>query len=579
MLRAIVLTSMAVLGCCGCGKGSGVHSGPCQDYGPVALDSSLWMDLTPPDSDLAADHRQTAAYDPRGDRLIVHRHFGAITWVLENASGVGGSPVWTELTPKPDPAPPNRPGAAAAYHQATDTFILVGGLDEGQLGSPTLDVWLLRSVSTPGAAEWSLATVAGAPPSPRSEMAVAYDEAHDVIYLFGGTTRAYLFEAGSCSDGTRTLHGDTMILTDVTTNPTWSNAAPMGDPELPPPRESAAAAWDPVNERLFLFGGFTASCAPQGDTWVLDYLPDSVGGPVLKWRRWTPAGNPPPRGRHTLVFDASRQRLILFGGIDTQGQRNDETWILADIPPLLDDDEAAPAWAIHQTGKPRPTGRYGHAAVFAPEPSNRMIVFGGTETGGFALDELWVLRHANGVPSDAVATTTILAASTVVCIGAKLQLTGQAVGTLGEVMQDVAFSWESDDPTVARVDRDGLVKALAAGSTTITGTPGLPGPSAELTITVIAPPQPDAGGSGCSGDDDCSAYCTLPPMRPGTLGADSNGGFCVAGACTCCFAICGVDPATGQAGNCECYTCSANANCTFDSNLTCHAAQDVCVFE
>ena len=58
---------------------------------------------------------------------------------------------------------------------------------------------------------------------------------------------------------------------------------------------------------LVLFGGETARDVPFDDMWSFD---------GLDWGDVVPQGlTPSPRGRHGMVFDSRRCRLVLFGGV------------------------------------------------------------------------------------------------------------------------------------------------------------------------------------------------------------------------------------------------------------------------
>ncbi len=70
-------------------------------------------------------------------------------WVLSNANGLGGTPVWTQLSPNPDPLigyPMPRSSHTAVYDNTNNRMTIFGGSN----GSTTLnDSWVFRpSVAT-----------------------------------------------------------------------------------------------------------------------------------------------------------------------------------------------------------------------------------------------------------------------------------------------------------------------------------------------------------------------------------------------------------------------------------------------
>lgn len=71
-------------------------------------------------------------------------------------------------------------------------------------------------------------------------------------------------------------------------------------------------------------------------------------------------------------------------------------------------------------------------------------------------------------------------------IGATAQLTATATGVVGT--PDTSVTWSSDDETVATVDADGLVTAVAAGTASITATSVFdPSVTADVAIEVATP--------------------------------------------------------------------------------------------
>jgi galactose oxidase-like protein len=140
----------------------------------------------------------------------------------------------------------------------------------------------------------------------------------------------------------------------------------------PPCNRGAASAFDPIRRRIVSFGGFDGLL--ENDLWVFD-LPS---GP---WRRLEPEGNrPAPRQMATMMYDAPRDRMIVFGGELASGDASD-LWALSMSQP--------PAWTQPTTQGRSPAPREGHSAVYDPA-GDRMLLFGGyNEWTGRTLNDTW----------------------------------------------------------------------------------------------------------------------------------------------------------------------------------------------
>ena len=88
--------------------------------------------------------------------------------------------------------------------------------------------------------------------------------------------------------------------------PTWSQVSTSGTP--PTPRWQYTGSWDPVGQRLILFGGNTGSFSAE--TWVL-----SFASPTPQWSRLFPAVSPTGRDAYASFWDATNQQMIIFGGL------------------------------------------------------------------------------------------------------------------------------------------------------------------------------------------------------------------------------------------------------------------------
>ena len=133
---------------------------------------------------------------------------------------------------------------------------------------------------------------------------------------------------------------------------------------IPPPsgRYTHSAIYDPVRDRMVVFGGYDGIDRECNDVWALSLS----GSPA--WIALTPAGGPPSaRLYHTAIYDPVRDRMVVFGGNDYFGYFND-VWALSLA--------GSPAWSeITPAGGP-PPARAGHTAIY-DAARDRMVVFGG----------------------------------------------------------------------------------------------------------------------------------------------------------------------------------------------------------
>ena len=139
-----------------------------------------------------------------------------------------------------------------------------------------------------------------AAPAQRAGVAFAWDGVTRQVVLFGGSKVG----AGGDWADTWAWNGTTWRL--LTTS------------HAPPARTAAVFAWDPVRREAILFGGSASATATTlSDTWAWN---------GSDWIERTPsATSPPPRSNAAFAWNPSRQRLLLFGGVDTSGPRGD-TW-------------------------------------------------------------------------------------------------------------------------------------------------------------------------------------------------------------------------------------------------------------
>src|SRR5262245_4923187 len=158
----------------------------------------------------------------------------------------------------------------------------------------------------------------------------------------------------------------------------WAPWSPYG--AVPEGRVFARAIYDPVRDRMIVYGGMACNVADLDGTWALAL------GSRPAWYNITPAGSSPgPRRGHTMIYDPLRDRMVVFGGGDGSAGNftsPSETWALSLAEP--------PLWCQVPVEGVLPTGRYWHTAIYDPV-RDRMIVFGGILVGGQNLNEVWAL--------------------------------------------------------------------------------------------------------------------------------------------------------------------------------------------
>src|SRR5580765_1023074 len=190
-------------------------------------------------------------------------------------------------------------------------------------------------------------------PFARANHACVYDSARDRMLVFGGNT----------PDGTRldevwalSLSGAS-TLTQIATQGAGGAIGAAG----------ATAIYDPVRDRLLVFGGYDPNgSAADGPGTV--YQLDLSASPAT-WSVLTSAGTAPPnRVNHTAVYDASRDRMVVFGGATFGGTLLSDVWALS--------LSGTPTWTQLTPGGTPPSPRSSHVAIY-DAPRDQMVIWGG----------------------------------------------------------------------------------------------------------------------------------------------------------------------------------------------------------
>jgi len=139
-----------------------------------------------------------SAYDPATNRLILYggvagkpndRLTFGDTWVLTNANGLSGTPVWQQVAPAGTTMPLAR-STSGFYDASTNRLVIFGGtVDPGDF--PTLgDTWILSNANGIGTAFWQQVFPQGVQIPPRRLDEAVYDKLRNEMIVFGGQLRA-----------------------------------------------------------------------------------------------------------------------------------------------------------------------------------------------------------------------------------------------------------------------------------------------------------------------------------------------------------------------------------------------------
>jgi len=347
------------------------------------------------------------AYDPATKRAMVFGGFSgqdstplSDTWIIANADGTTGTPRF--IAGGASPAPAGRSDNGLVYVAGSDRMLMLMGYPTPGVAS---DVWVLSNASgqnigdgtglgtivnddLPSSTSWSQLTPTGGPGA-RAMHFMAVDTANNRMMTFGGAS-------GSFAAGTPPLYNDVWVLTNqdgLGGTPAWTQLSPTGT--APAARALAAGGYDAANNRLIFFGGNrnVGNCNfHSNDTWVLTNANGLGGTPA--WTQLSPTGTPPSqRSQHSAVYDATNNRLIVFGGSGSCNEyaawKND-VWVLSNANGL----GGTPAWTQLSPTGTLPPLRSMPAVTYDPV-SNRLTVVSGTQQ--VAATDVWVLTNANGL--------------------------------------------------------------------------------------------------------------------------------------------------------------------------------------
>ena len=254
--------------------------------------SNTWTQMTSP----GANGFGSMAYDPVAERTVFYLAIGTPpywkmleqTWTYDL-----NSDSWTNM--QPSKAPEGRFLAPMVYDSESERMIFFGGIGLHNSGLYD-DTWAYDTSNN----TWTQMNPA-ASPSKREAGAMAYHPTLDRVVMFGGNSDYGL--------------DDETWLYDYNSD-SWEMIDP---PQSPSRRAYSAMVYVPSIERIVLFGGSHPIESATSDTWLFDHE-------GMTWVELHPDPAPSKRAFHAMVYDASVDKIVLFGGGPDWYHYTNETW-------------------------------------------------------------------------------------------------------------------------------------------------------------------------------------------------------------------------------------------------------------
>jgi len=308
------------------------------DVNLTVVDDEGWTEVQP-DTNPVARYGHRMVYDSVKKKVVL---FGgrlntglasSETWIYDVRQN-----TWTQVHPPSTPAA--RYLHAMVYDSTNNKIVMFGGYwvaAETWIYDIDTNLWAQQYPET-------------SPPRLYG-LSMTYDSINDKVVLFGGMTY---------SGGWR-RRNETWLY-DVPMN-TWTKAEPQTSP---PARYHHDMAFDPINNRIVLFGGHNG--AAMGDTWTYEVAND-------RWTQISPDTAPPARYYDSLIFDTDINRVMLYGGYPYDY----DTWLY---------DTLAGNWT-ERIYDDRPYRRYA-TAITHDSHNRKTVMFGGYHS---YMEDTWVHDH------------------------------------------------------------------------------------------------------------------------------------------------------------------------------------------
>ena len=332
-----------------------------------AAGSLTWTQVTPSGSCPTARNAAMSAYDPVNQQMVIWAGWASayVADIYSITLPAAGNPVCTNHTPSTTFAMGRAFGATKGVYDPENSRVLFAfGYDATYYDNEVLVFDTLTSSGT-----WQPKSIAhqvylrG-----RDATKMIYDTNNQKVVIFGGSGH---------SIPTYAYHVAEVWEMNVSGTPVWRDAGLDSGPTI---RELTAAVFDSTNSRQVSCFGLNINNV-LNDCFALS-LPSSGRS---SWSALFPTGTTPTaRWGQAEVYDSANNRMILFGG------KNQAQASLNDVNVLsLPASAGTPVWSVPTTSGTPPAVRWGSGVIY-DAPRQRMIVFGGTNDTTY-YNDVWEL--------------------------------------------------------------------------------------------------------------------------------------------------------------------------------------------
>jgi hypothetical protein len=427
-------------------------------------------------------HSPQWGYDAARNRVLIFGGYGSHypdgpyeylndVWQLS----LDGAPQWTEITPSGQ-APSGRLAGAAVFDPMRQRFVGFGGT----VGVPT-DTWVLNLQGI-DQANWENLPTLGVSPSARYGPTSVYDAKRDRMIIFGGST----------SDAYYGALNDVWEL-DLREDPTWREIETAGTP--PVARRSGTAIYDPLRDRMIIYGGATATPpdtdAFLSDAWALDF---SVDPPT--WSQLSPGGATPiHRDCMAATYDPIHDRMITYGGWEATYMLSDTDfldWGGSSVDASMTAASSATPTSAHlEWNVESATGP--HAAVYRKAPGGDWTALGVAEVDA---NSRLVYDDSTVQPGTSYSYMMVVGSERGETFGGQTTVVVPAAVNVGSTTAQLALRGTSPNPVVDRMSVSFALESNAPASLQLLDVVGRSLVSREVGALGAGPHQVDLAASG-----------------------------------------------------------------------------------